>query len=200
MTFIIKQSNLMNNFFKNYILTLSNTLDENHFNELILINKYIKKLIIKKKNIFVCGNGGSAAIANHFLCDFNKGTVSASKNALKARVISLANSNELITAIGNDISFDQIYSFQLQNLANKGDCLFLMSCSGTSKNIIEAARVAIKKNVNIVSLVGFKDNIFLKNNSKYYINLNVKNYGICEDTFQIIMHMISQFIYKKKNK
>jgi phosphoheptose isomerase len=189
----------MNNFFKNYILTLSNTLDNNHFNELILITKYIKKIIIKKKNIFVCGNGGSASIANHFLCDFNKGTVSANKNALKARVISLANSNELITAIGNDISFDQIYSFQLQNLANKGDCLFLMSCSGTSKNIIEAARVAIKKNVNIVSLIGFADNIFLKNNSKYYINLNVRNYGICEDIFQIIMHMISQLIYLKKN-
>ncbi len=197
MTFIRTQSNSMNIFFKNYILTLSKVLDENHFNELALITKYIKKFIVKKKNIFVCGNGGSAAIANHFLCDFNKGPVLFKKNYLKARVTSLANSNELITAVGNDFSFDKIFSFQLENLANTGDCLLLMSCSGTSKNIIEAAKIAIKKNVNIISLIGFKDNIFLKNSSKHYINLGVKNYGVCEDLFQIIMHMISQFIYQK---
>lgn len=197
MTFISKQSNSMNNFFKNYILTLSKTLDENHFKELVLITAYIKKFIQKKKNIFVCGNGGSAAIANHFLCDFNKGPVSVRKNFTKARVTSLVNSSELITAIGNDFSYNEIFSFQLENLANSGDCLFLMSCSGTSKNIIEVAKSALKKNVSIISLIGFKDNIFLKKNSKYYINLGVKNYGICEDLFQIIMHMISQFIYPK---
>lgn len=197
MTFISKQSNSMNNFFKNYILTLSKTLDENHFKELVLITAYIKKFIQKKKNIFVCGNGGSAAIANHFLCDFNKGPVLVRKNFTKARVTSLANSSELITAIGNDFSYNEIFSFQLENLANSGDCLFLMSCSGTSKNIIEVAKSALKKNVSIISLIGFKDNIFLKKNSKYYINLGVKNYGICEDLFQIIMHMISQFIYPK---
>jgi phosphoheptose isomerase len=136
MTFNSKQSNSMNFFFKNYILNLANTLNENHLNEIALITKYIKKFILKKKNIFVCGNGGSAAVANHFLCDFNKGPVSVKLNSVKARVTSLANSNELITAIGNDLSFDEIFSFQLENLANAGDCLFLMSCSGTSKNII----------------------------------------------------------------
>ena len=110
------------------------------------ITNEIFSKIKQKKNIFVCGNGGSAAVANHFLCDFNKGIKATTKKKLLPRVISLNNSNEIITAISNDLDYKKIFSSQLENLAEKGDLLFVFSCSGNSKNIKEAIVFAKKKN------------------------------------------------------
>ena len=102
-----------------------------------IVNLLYKK-IIERKKIFVAGNGGSAAIANHFFADFTK-TISA-KSKLNPRVVSLSNSSEIITAISNDINFNKIYSLQIECMADYSDCLIVFSCSGNSKNILEAIR------------------------------------------------------------
>ena len=118
-------------------------------------------------------------------------------------MISLVNSVDLITAISNDISYDNIFSEQLENYSKKTDVLIIISCSGTSKNIINAAKYAIRKKIDIISFIGFGDNKFLRKSSKFYINLKTKNYGITEDIFQAMMHMISQYLrnkYRKTNK
>ena len=116
------------------------------------------------------------------------------------KVLSLSNSVELITAISNDLDYSKIFEYQLQNLSNKGDILFIISCSGKSKNIINAARYAKKNKLNIISLVGFGKNSFLINASKFYINLQTNNYGLTEDIFQSIMHMLSQYLRLKYSK
>ena len=184
-------------FYSDYLMKLSSILKKRDFINLSNITKFLEKKIKLKKNIFVCGNGGSASIANHFLCDFNKGVKVFTDQKVIPRIISLTNSIELITAISNDISYNQIFSSQLENLSKKNDCIILLSCSGKSKNIINAARYAIKKKIDIISFVGFGKNEFLKKNSKFIVNLQIKNYGIAEDIFQIIMHMISQYIKQK---
>ena len=115
-------------------------------------------------------------------------------------MISLVNSVDLITAISNDISYDNIFSEQLENYSKKTDVLIIISCSGTSKNIINAAKYAIRKKIDIISFIGFGDNKFLIKSSKYYINLRTKNYGITEDLFQSMMHMISQYLRRKYSK
>tara|TARA_B100000959_G_C14679271_1_gene499888 strand:- start:75 stop:320 length:246 start_codon:yes stop_codon:yes gene_type:complete len=73
MKFPTKKYNYPKEYFKDYIYNFSNILDSNHYKELEKITNYLNLKIKAKKNIFICGNGGSAAIANHFLCDFNKG-------------------------------------------------------------------------------------------------------------------------------
>lgn len=129
------------------------------------------------------------------MCDFNKGIKqSSNRNLLKPKIISLTSNTDLITAIANDINFDHIFSYQIENYGAKGDLLILFSCSGTSKNIINAYKFSKKKNIDIISIIGFSENKELKKNSKIYINLNIKNYGICEDIFQSLMHIISQMI------
>ena len=70
---------------------------------------------------------------------------------------------------------------------------------GKSKNILRAVKFATKK-LNIISLIGFGSNSYIKSSSKFYINLNTKNYGITEDIFQSIMHMISQYLRNKNSK
>ncbi len=167
----------------------------------------IKKIIIQKikdkKQIFVCGNGGSASIANHFLCDFNKGVKISSKNKLKPKVISLSNNIETITAISNDINFNEIFKSQLDTYSDKGDLLITLSCSGSSKNIISAIKYAKIKKLSNISFTGFAQKNIIKLSDINY-NLGIKNYGISEDVFQSVMHMISQSIrlryISKKNK
>ena len=187
-------------FFLDYNKKLSEVLRNYHYDEIEKITKFLEISIKTKKKIFVCGNGGSASIANHFLCDFNKGIKVSSSKRVIPKIISLTNSIELITAIANDINFNEIFASQLENYAKKNDILIVISSSGKSKNIINAVKFAKKNKLKIISLIGFSENQYLKKSSEHYINLNTKNYGITEDIFQSIMHMISQYLRKKYSK
>lgn len=179
-----------------YIKNLVNSLNKLNFKEISLIEKTLINKIKSKNNIFICGNGGSASVSNHFVCDFNKGIKLTSKNKFIPKVISLNSNIEIISAISNDISFEKVFTFQLENLALRNDVLITMSCSGRSKNITQAIKYAKKKGLTTISLTGFatKKNQQL---TDLNINIGIKNYGICEDVFQVIMHMISQNIRKK---
>jgi D-sedoheptulose 7-phosphate isomerase len=169
--------------------------------ELEKICSFLEKKINNNNNIFVAGNGGSAAIANHFLCDFNKGIKLSSKNILKPKIISLTSSNELITAIANDINYEKIFIFQMENYLKKEDCLICFSSSGQSRNIIEVIKFAKRNKIKTILFQGF-GNLNKEIKPDFYINLKFKNYGVTEDIFQSIMHVISQSIrqkYIKKN-
>ena len=179
-------------FTRNYFMTLNESCKKINLKKLSIILSEILKIILKKKNIYIAGNGGSASIANHFVCDFNKSILISSNRRLKPRFFSLSSSPEMITAIGNDMSPVKIFSSQLEMLAQKGDALFALSCSGNSKNINEAIKFAKKKGLAVFYVCGFK-----KKNThkiKYFINLDCRNYGITEDIFTSILHIISQFI------
>ena len=101
--FPTKKNYQKGSFYSEYINKLNSCLNGMNLKTITLISDVLKKKILEKKNIFVCGNGGSASVANHFLCDFNKGIKLSSKKKLTPKIISLSNSVELITAIGNDI-------------------------------------------------------------------------------------------------
>ena len=135
----------MNNI-NNYINNLKIGIEKLNLLKLKKIEDIIFKKIKEDKKIFVCGNGGSASIANHFLCDFNKGIKLSSKNKLKPKIVSLSNNIESILAIANDISFNKIFSFQLDNYYTKGDIVILLSCSGSSPNILDVLEYCKKKN------------------------------------------------------
>src|SRR5581483_5447462 len=83
--------------------------------------KILRECLARDGIVYACGNGGSAAIANHLLCDFQKGI--QTDTGLKPRIISLSSHLELITAIGNDIGYDDIFSYQLRTMARPGDVL-----------------------------------------------------------------------------
>jgi len=184
-------------FFIDYNTKLAEALKDLHFTELEKITKFLEKSIKAKRKIFVCGNGGSASVANHFLCDFNKGIKLSSKKKIKPKIYSLVNSLELITAISNDLRYEDIFSFQLENFAKKDDLLITFSCSGSSKNIINVIKLAKKMKLKIICISGFgKKNKF----ADLFINLNCKNYGVTEDIFSYIMHTTSQFIRSKYQK
>lgn len=141
--------------------------------------------------LYVCGNGGSAAISNHLLCDFAKGI--QTDTALRPRVVSLSSHIELITAIGNDIEFAEVFSYQLRTAARAGDALMTVSSSGNSENIVRALAWAARNGIQTISLTGFNGG---RSAGLADINLHVpaSNYGVVEDLHQSMMHILAQFI------
>ena len=159
-----------------------------------ILNKIIQEIlnsIKNKRDFFSCGNGGSAATAEHLSCDFSKG--SCTNTNLNFKVFSLNSNVALMTAIANDMSYDDVFSYQLNRYGKANDVLLAFSVSGTSKNIIKCAKIAKKKRIKIISFTGFNGGA-LKKLSNYNINFSSNNFGIVEDCHLTIMHFISQYI------
>ena len=188
-----------NNYLKKYLDELSKSIINSNKKQLEKAINLIVKKIKNNNTIFVCGNGGSAAIANHYVCDYLK--FFRDRTLYKPKIISLSSNLETITAIANDISYDQIFKYQAESLSKKNDLIIIISSSGNSKNIIELLKFAKKKGISSIGFSGF-DGGYLEKNSNISININAKNYGLSEDAHHILMHIIMQYIvfkYGKKN-
>ena len=188
-------------YFNDYISTkdlLLKKIDQKILNKII---QEILNSIKNKRDFFSCGNGGSAATAEHLSCDFSKG--SCTNTNLNFKVFSLNSNVALMTAIANDISYDDVFSYQLNRYGKANDVLLAFSVSGTSKNIIKCTKIAKKKKIKIISFTGFNGGT-LKKLSNYNINFPSNNFGIVEDCHLTIMHFISQYIrnlrFKNNNK
>ncbi|WP_368854150.1 SIS domain-containing protein [Desulfovibrio sp. JC022] len=129
--------------------------------------------------IYLIGNGASASMASHFAADL-------SKNAM-VRTRVFTDLSEL-TAIGNDISFDQIFAVPLQRYARPGDMLVAISSSGNSPNVIAAAKVARRSRVSLITLTGFKADNKLSGlgDINFYVPSNT--YGETETCHAGILH------------
>lgn len=141
--------------------------------------------------IFSCGNGGSAAISNHLLCDYLKGTQGGS--SIKPRVHTLSSSVELITAIANDIGVEDVFALPLKSLGKAGDVLIVISSSGASPNILRALEAAASLGMTTIAMTGFQGGGAA---SLADISLHVAsdNYGVVEDTHQSLMHILAQYL------
>ena len=188
-----------NNYLKKYLDELSKSIINSNKKQLEKAINLIVKKIKNNNTIFVCGNGGSAAIANHYVCDYLK--FFRDRTVYNPKIISLSSNLETITAIANDISYDQIFKYQAESLSKKNDLIIIISSSGNSKNIIKILKFAKKKGISSIGFSGF-DGGYLEKNSNISININAKNYGLSEDAHHILMHIIMQYIvfkYGKKN-
>ena len=127
---------------KDYFLKLADVLSEIDYNKVIQVGSLIKNA----GTVYVIGNGGSLATAEHFICDINK--------AIGTQAISLA-SLPTFTAYCNDDGYENALTKQLKNQAKKDDLLICISTSGNSPNIVNAAKFAQYHGVWVVGLVAF---------------------------------------------
>jgi phosphoheptose isomerase len=151
------------------------------------------------KTIYTAGNGASAAIAQHWACDYTKGCSDLEYEAFefKPRVISLSANIPLMTAISNDISYDQVYAYQLERLANAGDIFISISSSGNSPSVVKACEMAIEKEMSVIALTGF-DGGKTRKLAHYPLHVDIDEYEATEDVHQAIMHMMAKYIRAKK--
>jgi len=191
---------MKNNFlkhFRDYNQRLSNTINKIDLDLIYEAASEIETTIKKKKTIYVCGNGGSSAIANHYICDYFKGL--GSQTNLKVKIKSLCSDNELISAISNDISHDDIFVFQAEKYLEKGDLLLLISSSGNSNNIKKVLKYANSMKIKSIGFCSF-DGGYLKNKCSIAIHSKIDSYGISEDINHILMHLIMHYIKLKNLK
>lgn len=123
---------------------------EERFNK---ISDTILETIKKGNKIIICGNGGSAAHAQHLAAEFLV-RLNPSINRAAFPAISLTLDSSTLTACGNDYSFDEIFSRPLSALGNNGDALILLTTSGNSKNLIRAAHLAKEKDIETIGFLG----------------------------------------------
>ncbi|MDM8353764.1 D-sedoheptulose-7-phosphate isomerase [Brevundimonas diminuta] len=149
----------------------------------------LKETISSDRTIFSCGNGGSAAISNHLLCDCLKGVQAGT--SLKPRVHSLSSAPELMSAIVNDIGVEEMFALPLRSLGRPDDVLVAISSSGTSPNIVSAVRTAHDKGMKVLSLTGF-DGGPVASEADISLHVAASNYGVIEDIHQSLMHILAQ--------
>lgn len=148
-------------------------------------------VIEKGGTVWVAGNGGSAAIANHTVCDCSKGTHVDGHPPF--RVVSLAANVPMLTAIGNDISYDAVFSEPLKYYLTDRDAVLVVSSSGNSPNVVKACEYANARGVPTIAFVGFKGGK-LADLATHVVHIAVDNYGIVEDAHQSLIHVLTQYM------
>ena len=152
--------------------------------------EFCVKALKKDKKILLCGNGGSAADAQHFAAELT-GRFQKERNALAA--IALSVDTSALTAIGNDYGFEKIFSRQVEALAKKEDILIAISTSGNSSNVIEAIKKAKSLQMQVITLLG-KDGGKMKKMGD--INIIIPSFSTprIQEMHIMIIHMICAII------
>lgn len=174
-----------------------------YFNELlsrldmVKLDQFYQQLEVLRHRgdkMILCGNGGSASTAGHFVNDFSIGTRST-QNPFK--LMSLTDNTAVVTAIANDFGYDQIFSKQLEVYLNSGDLLVVISASGNSENLIKAVEYAKLKGSFIVGLLGF-DGGKLKDMVDLDITVTSEkgDYGPVEDAHLVINHLMMNYFLR----
>ena len=148
---------------------------------------------LAKGNIYIFGNGGSAATASHFQNDFNKGISEYVDN--KFNFICLNDNIATLMAIANDISFDEVFRFQLCGKLKPHDLVIAISGSGNSVNILNAVQYAKSCRNKIIGMMGF-DGGKLKRYSDIALCVPIKSMQITEDIHMIFDHLFMGVFYE----
>jgi D-sedoheptulose 7-phosphate isomerase len=178
-------------FFGDFKKDIVHSLDGIDVSSLSKITDIIINAYRSDQQIFLVGNGGSAATAAHFANDLSKTAAPASGKRIRA--ISLTDNISLITAIANDCGFENIFIDQLSPLMNPNDVLISISASGNSPNLIKAVNYARSKKAHTISLLGF-DGGEMKKLSDVSVIVKSNKYGPVETVHIAIEHAISFYI------
>jgi D-sedoheptulose 7-phosphate isomerase len=145
------------------------------------------------RDIYLCGNGGSAANAMHIANDLIYGA--GTKNGCGLRVEALNANSAVITCLANDTGYENIYSEQLKVKARSGDVLIALSGSGNSPNIVRAIETANAKGMTTFAVLGFTGGV-CKRIAHHPIHFSVNDMQIAEDLQLIVGHMCMRFLGK----
>ena len=148
------------------------------------------------RQIFVCGNGGSAATANHFACDMVKGA--SYGHPKRFRIMALSEQIPTLTAYANDVGYDAVFVEQLKNFARPGDVVMALSGSGNSPNVIRAIEEANSIGCYTIGLSG-RDGGKLAPLVKLNVHVDDPHMGRIEDGHMMVCHMICYFFMEEKS-
>ena len=178
----------MHDWINHYIAQQKAALDSIPADAVAQLVETLRKAWREDRQIFVFGNGGSAANASHFVTDMGKGA--SDKLPRRFRIMSINDNTPWITALGNDYAYDQIFVKQLMNFARPGDILLTMSVSGNSPNLVKALEWGNQNKLHTIALVGAKRGR-LADLAQQTIIIASDHYGRVEDAHMTICHLLA---------
>jgi D-sedoheptulose 7-phosphate isomerase len=151
----------------------------------------LEQAFVKRCQVFIAGNGGSAATASHMANDFTKGVTQERGRGLRA--ISLSDNISLITAIANDKGYNEVFADQLLALGQPGDVLIVISGSGNSANVVRVVEVAQEMQIRTVALLGMGGGR-VADMADVSVVVPSDDYGPIEDVHMVFDHLITTYL------
>lgn len=170
-----------------YVGRLRTALSSLSRGELTQLGEILTRAYRNGKQVFTVGNGGSSSLASHMAADLAKNTIGP--HMRRFRIMSLNENAAIVTALANDLGYENIFSEQLTNLIRAGDVLIVVSASGNSPNIIKAIDYAQSQSAEVVGLLGF-DGGRAAELADLAIVVPSFDYGIVEDVHLVINHIL----------
>jgi D-sedoheptulose 7-phosphate isomerase len=186
-------------FVKDYLIRLKHILDDIDTEVVSDIIDALELTLVNKSRIYIIGNGGSSATASHMVNDLGAGL--RRRDIVNFDVISLGDNSPVVSAIANDIGYENIFFMQMKGLINPNDILIAISCSGDSPNIVKAVDYAKDLGCKIIGITGF-DGGYLKSISdiSFHVNAPKNEYGLVEDVHMILDHIIYSYYIQRITK
>lgn len=183
-------------FTKSYIENLKDLLDKVDNSIVEQIVEQIDLCAINKSRFYVIGNGGSSATVSHMANDLGVGL--KRRDIISLDIVSLGDNSPVVTAVANDIGYENIFYMQLKDIMKPEDVLLAISCSGNSPNIVKAVEYAKEVGSKIIGVSGF-DGGKLKEMSdiKFHVDAPKDEYGLVEDVHMILDHIIYSYYIQR---
>lgn len=182
-----------NRLYINNLIELLQNIDYEIVDQIIQI---LEEAAHKQSSIYIIGNGGSSATASHMVNDLGAGL--RRRGLINLDITSLADNVPVITAIANDIGYENIFYMQLEGLLKPEDLIIAISCSGNSPNIVKAVEYAKNIGSTIIGITGFDGGDLKKLcDVNFHIDAPKGEYGLVEDMHMILDHMIYSYYINK---
>jgi D-sedoheptulose 7-phosphate isomerase len=175
---------------ESYIERLEAALDGLSRDDLVRTGEMLFRAYKNGKQVFTVGNGGSSSTASHLAADLAKNTIGP--HMRRFRIMSLNDNAAIVTALANDLGYENVFSEQLTNLIRAGDVLIVVSASGNSPNVLKAVQYAREQSAETIGLLGF-DGGKAATLTDVAVVVPSFDYGIVEDLHLIINHILVEY-------
>ena len=196
---IMQESKSPTDFFSKYMKYLSAIIDKIDISSIESIFNAIQEMQRRNGTLYIIANGGSSAIASHIVNDIGFG-IRNNKGPFY-KIVNLTDNMSVITALSNDISYEDIFTEQLKVYLEKKDLLMAISVSGNSSNILKAVEYAKNMDVTVIGCTGFDGGkLKIMSDISFHVPAEKGEYGPVEDIFQILDHAIYSYLrfYKQR--
>jgi D-sedoheptulose 7-phosphate isomerase len=172
---------------REYLERLIATLEAMPVDAIERLSEMLYRAYTDGKQVFLLGNGGSASTASHMAADLGKNTIGP--NMRRFRIMSLNDNIPLLTALSNDVGYENVFAEQLQNLIQPGDMLIAISGSGNSPNVLRAMEYAQSRSAETVAMLGFGGGKAAQL-ADLVLLIESDDYGVVEDAHLIVNHIL----------
>jgi D-sedoheptulose 7-phosphate isomerase len=178
---------LMTGYLEEYLSRLQTAVASLPRDQMNALGETLFRAYRNNKQVFVLGNGGSSSTASHMAADLAKNTIGP--NMKRFRIVSLNDNAAIMTALANDLGYENVFSEQLTNLVQAGDVLIVVSASGNSPNVLKAMEYARSRSAEVIGLLGF-DGGTAADLADVALIVASDHYGVVEDVHLIINHIL----------